>query len=103
MINSPSVAIRMATPEDAGQLLAIYAPYVEKTAITFEYQVPDMDEFQNRSATPTWLLCTKAGLQATLTHPPSSPELPTAGPQKPPSMWIKASAAAASEDSCIWH
>lgn len=50
MINSPSVAIRMATPEDAGQLLAIYAPYVEKTAITFEYQVPDMDEFQNRIA-----------------------------------------------------
>lgn len=32
--------IRLATPSDAAALLAIYAPYVENTAITFEYEVP---------------------------------------------------------------
>ena len=29
--------IRMARPEDAPALLAIYAPYVTDTAISFEY------------------------------------------------------------------
>lgn len=42
------ISIRAAVPEDAGRLLAIYAPYVEKTAITFEYQVPSVDEFRGR-------------------------------------------------------
>ncbi|MBQ5537706.1 MAG: GNAT family N-acetyltransferase, partial [Treponema sp.] len=37
--------IRNATPEDAERLLEIYAPYVEKTAITFEYDVPSVEEF----------------------------------------------------------
>lgn len=49
--NSPqssSIVIRMAAARDAEQLLAIYAPYVEKTAITFEYQVPDIEEFRGR-------------------------------------------------------
>ncbi len=40
--------IRMARPEDAPALLAIYAPYVEKTAITFEYDVPSVEEFRGR-------------------------------------------------------
>ena len=31
------LTIRVAKPEDAKGLLEIYAPYVEKTAITFEY------------------------------------------------------------------
>ena len=35
--------IRAATEEDAEALLAIYAPYVEKTAITFEYEVPSIE------------------------------------------------------------
>lgn len=34
--------------EDAKELLEIYAPYVEKTAITFEYDVPDLEDFENR-------------------------------------------------------
>ena len=33
---------------DAEELLAIYAPYVEETAISFEYEVPSVDEFRNR-------------------------------------------------------
>lgn len=40
--------IRIAAKEDAKELLAIYAPYVEKTAITFEYDVPSVQEFEER-------------------------------------------------------
>lgn len=40
--------IRMATTGDADQLLNIYAPYVTDTAITFEYKVPDAEEFRLR-------------------------------------------------------
>lgn len=39
---------RLAKPEDAGRLLEIYQPYVEKTAITFEYEVPSLAEFTER-------------------------------------------------------
>ncbi len=42
------VRIRAARVEDAGKLLEIYRPYVEKTAITFEYEVPEPEEFQAR-------------------------------------------------------
>ena len=31
--------IRTASPEDAPELVSIYAPYVENTSITFEYTV----------------------------------------------------------------
>ena len=40
--------IRSATTEDAARLLAIYSYYVEKTAISFEYDVPSLAEFTNR-------------------------------------------------------
>lgn len=42
--------IRPAAPEDAAALLAIYAPYVEKTAVTFEYDVPTLEDFAGRVA-----------------------------------------------------
>lgn len=42
------VRIRLATPDDAPALLAIYAPYVAQTAITFEYDVPTEAEFCGR-------------------------------------------------------
>jgi len=32
--------IRVATEADVPEILAIYAPYVENTTITFEYDVP---------------------------------------------------------------
>lgn len=41
---------RVARPEDAEALLAIYAPYVEETAITFEYEVPSVEAFRGRIA-----------------------------------------------------
>lgn len=44
------LTFRIATPEDAPALLAIYAPCVEKTAITFEYEVPSAEEFADRIA-----------------------------------------------------
>lgn len=40
--------IRIARPEDAPALLGIYSVYVEKTSITFEYQVPAVEEFKDR-------------------------------------------------------
>ncbi len=40
--------IRLAKPSDARSLLDIYAPYVENTAITFEYEVPTIEDFANR-------------------------------------------------------
>ena len=40
--------IRFAKPSDARSLLDIYAPYVENTAITFEYEVPTIEDFANR-------------------------------------------------------
>ena len=42
------IQIRAAVPADAPALLAIYAPYVEQTAITFEYDVPAEAEFTRR-------------------------------------------------------
>lgn len=40
--------IRSATVGDAERLLAIYAYYVECTAISFEYDVPSLEEFRGR-------------------------------------------------------
>ena len=42
------ITIRSATTEDAGALAAIYAYYVEKTAISFEYVAPTPAEFSAR-------------------------------------------------------
>lgn len=43
-----NLVIRMAAEKDAEELLAIYAPYVTETAITFEYEVPSAEEFRGR-------------------------------------------------------
>ena len=40
--------IRFASENDAEAIRKIYAPYVTDTAITFEYTVPDTDEFVRR-------------------------------------------------------
>lgn len=46
-----NITLRTATPADAAALLAIYKPYVEQTAITFEWEVPTLEEFTNRIQT----------------------------------------------------
>ncbi len=43
--------IRSATVADAEALIEIYAPYVRKTAITYEYEVPSPAEFRRRIET----------------------------------------------------
>lgn len=42
------VTIQLANPEDAKEILDIYAYYVENTAITYEYEVPSVEEFKQR-------------------------------------------------------
>lgn len=45
---SSNMMIRLATEQDAEALLSIYSTYVTKTAITFEYDIPSIEEFQSR-------------------------------------------------------
>ena len=40
--------IRFASPADAGRILAIYAPYITDTVISFEYDVPALADFTAR-------------------------------------------------------
>lgn len=42
------IMIRNAEKEDAEKILAIYSYYVKNTAISFELDVPSLDEFQGR-------------------------------------------------------
>lgn len=53
--------IRPVTTADAESVLSVYAPYIEKTNISFEYEVPSVDEFRKRIktiiATYPWLVC----------------------------------------------
>ena len=42
------IKIRMATPDDAEHILAVYAPYILETGITFEYEVPTVEAFRGR-------------------------------------------------------
>ena len=48
MLVGDSMEIRIARCEDAKYIQKIYEPYVKKTAITFEYEVPTVAEMQNR-------------------------------------------------------
>ena len=55
-VQTPSVdeellTLRIATPRDAAALLEIYAPYVRETAVTFEREVPSLEEFERRITT----------------------------------------------------
>ena len=50
-MNTSDITIRIASPSDAPELLAIYAPYITKTAISFEYNVPSVEEFAARIRT----------------------------------------------------
>jgi phosphinothricin acetyltransferase len=57
--------IRPASEADAPKLLAIYAPYVERTAVSFEGVVPGVAEFAARvrtcAAQWAWLLAEREG------------------------------------------
>lgn len=47
-LDKADIKIRFADLRDAEELRNIYAPYVENTAITFEYTVPTRQEFEDR-------------------------------------------------------
>ena len=47
----PALTLRFATHADAEALVAIYAPYILKTAITYEYEIPSVAEFARRMET----------------------------------------------------
>ena len=42
------IIIRPVTEADAAELVSIYAPYVRETAVTYEYEVPSVEEFRGR-------------------------------------------------------
>lgn len=51
MKKTTDITIRLAKLEDMESVQKIYAPYVLTTAVTFEYDVPSVTEFQNRYQT----------------------------------------------------
>lgn len=42
--------VRLATEADAAGILAVYAPYIRDTAVTFETETPSLDAFRCRMA-----------------------------------------------------
>jgi L-amino acid N-acyltransferase YncA len=62
---SDTVRIRPATEADADRLLAVYRPFVEATAISFETTVPTVEEFVARIKKALtgwqWLVAEKNG------------------------------------------
>ncbi len=61
-----NLVIRDVRPEDAARLVEIYAPYIERTAVSYEYKVPTVEEFETRirkiSAKYPYLVGEKDGL-----------------------------------------
>src|SRR2546426_4665520 len=64
-MTAPMAIIRLAREEDAAAMLAIYAPYVRDTAISFETEPPSEEEFRRRVRATLevglWLLCESGG------------------------------------------
>lgn len=58
--------IREATTEDAARLVEIYSYYVRNTAVSFEYEVPTVEEFTERihrvKRKYPYLVCEKEGV-----------------------------------------
>ena len=57
--------ICLATEDDVPQILDIYRPIIENTSISFEYDVPTVEQFTSRVInilkTHPWLVCTHQG------------------------------------------
>jgi hypothetical protein len=45
---TPELGLRPATPDDAEAVVAIYAPYVRNTAVSFEVEPPSVCEMRER-------------------------------------------------------
>lgn len=61
----PNSATRLITAEDIAAVREIYRPYIEETSISFEYEVPTLEEFAQRVETVTkqypWLVYEEDG------------------------------------------
>ncbi len=62
---SPHIEIRLATPDDAESVAAIYAPIVRNTQLSAEFDVPSVDEMRKRIidtlVTHPWLVAERGG------------------------------------------
>ncbi len=62
------INIRIAKPEDAAAMLAIYAPYIANTSFTFETEIPSVENFAQRISQYLqqwpWLVCECDGVVA---------------------------------------
>lgn len=56
-----NIKIRFAVESDCREMLDIYAPFVENTAVSFEYKAPSIDEFRGRvheiQKKYPWIVC----------------------------------------------
>lgn len=43
-----NIAIRLAVPADAENILKIYSPFIKDTAVSFETETPSVKEFAER-------------------------------------------------------
>ena len=81
-----SITVRNAKLSDAPRILDIYTYYVENTVITFEYDVPSLEEFENRMIDIMkkypYLVIERGGRIEGLGAPP------TTGPVSSRSIWI---------------
>ena len=100
------ILLRAAVPDDAGAILAVYAPYVEKTAITFEYDVPSLEAFTGRIRRTLekypYLVAQKGGEILGYAYTgPFVGRAPMTGPRRPPSTCGSTSRRTAWAGNCI--
>lgn len=64
-IISNKITLRAATTKDAEGILAVYIPYILNTTITYEYEIPTVEEFRERIRKVTkfypYLVCEEEG------------------------------------------
>jgi L-amino acid N-acyltransferase YncA len=62
----PNLEIRLIEAKDTAGALAVYEPYVISTPVTFEYEVPSLEDFAKKIKTNTskypWLVCLQNGV-----------------------------------------
>lgn len=105
MENKEDICLRVACEEDAEALLDIYAPYVERTAVSFEYEVPSVEEFEERirriSGRYPYLLAESEGeILGYAYASPSTRGGPIAGRRRRPSIFGATEGGRALEGSC---
>ena len=96
----PKIIIRPAVEADAAGMLALYAPYVEQTTVSSEYEAPSLEEFLHRLRTYTEK-CRGCSVRLTVslrdmaTHRRTVPVRAINGQQRPQFMFHRRSIGAA--------